>query len=162
MKKLDFNPAKSTKNFRDNYKLHDQAEDIGLSLLVQWGFRFERFGQDKRYEKLWEKGEDKPDMIIKYNGKSVLLDWKGKKSRGWLVNERAVKSYESWERKLDVKAAICFFAFDENRNLKDRRFAIVGEHKYVVSESKQWDKNKTVEFVDKLPVFNKENLIKLF
>ncbi len=162
MKELNFNPKKSTQEFRDNYKLHDLAEEVGLNLLVQWGFNFESFGKDRRYEKLWEKGEDKPDMIITYNGKSALLDWKGKQSKGWLVNERAVKAYENWERKLKMKVIVCFFVFNSSKILEDRRFAVVGIHPFVGSKNKQWDNNKTVEFADKLPVFNKENLISLF
>ena len=59
MKNLDFKPAKSTEDFRSNYKLHDIAEFNGKNLLVQWGFKCSDFGEDNRYKKVWEKGEDK-------------------------------------------------------------------------------------------------------
>ena len=90
MKKLDFNPSKSTDDFRKNYKLHDIAEYNGKNLLTQWGFKCTEFGEDNRYKKVWEKGEDKPDTIISYNDRSALLDWKGKHGSTWLVNERAI------------------------------------------------------------------------
>jgi len=75
MKELDFRPAKSKEEFRSNYKLHDLSEQVGKNLLVQWGFDFKTLGEDKRYQKLWEKGEDKPDIILTSKGKSALLDW---------------------------------------------------------------------------------------
>lgn len=160
MEELDFQPAKSTKDFRENYKLHDFAERTGKDLLVQWGIRFKKFGDDKRFEKLWEKGEDKPDLVITYNNKFGLLDWKGKHSTKWIVNTRAVKAYERWQHKFNVPVIICFISFDEQNCIKDRRFTIINYHKYVYNKHKQWDKNKTVEYKIDLPVFNKENLLK--
>ena len=109
MKKLDFNPSKSTKDFRKNYKLHDIAEYYGRNLLIQWGFSCTEFGEDNRYKKVWEKGEDKPDAIITYNGRSALLDWKGKHGSTWLVNERAIKSYKKWKAEIDLPLIVAFF-----------------------------------------------------
>ena len=160
MKELDFHPAKSKEEFRSNYKLHDLAERAGKNLLVQWAIDFKMFGEDKRYEKLWEKGEDKPDVIINYKGKQALLDWKGKHSKTFLVNTRAIKSYERWQIKFNIPVIIAFIVFDENNNLIDRRFAFLPVHEFVESEKTQWDKNKTVEFKEDLPKFTKENLIK--
>lgn len=160
MKKLDFRPAKSKEAFRGNYKLHDLAETTGKNLLVQWGFNFKNFGQDRRYEKLWEKGEDTPDAIISYRGKTALLDWKGKHKPGWMVNYRAVKSYEKKQADLKLKTIICFFVFDEKEFVIERRFAIVGKNNYAVSKNKQWDKNTTVEFNEDIPKFTKENLLR--
>lgn len=160
MKKLDFRPAKSKEEFRSNYKLHDLAERAGKNLLVQWGIEFKEFGEDKRYEKLWEKGEDKPDVIIDYKGKRALLDWKGKHTKIFLANSRAIKSYEQWREKLILPIIIAFLVFDEQNNLIDRRFAFLPNHKYEESKRKQWDKNSTVEFNEELPKFTKENLIR--
>ncbi len=113
MKKLDFNPHKSKEAFRNNYKLHDFAEVYGKNLLIQWGFTFHEFGKDKRYEKVWEKGQDKPDLIIEYKGKKALLDWKGKHKNVWLVNKRAVDSYFVWREKLKIPVFVCFAVLDE-------------------------------------------------
>lgn len=159
MKELDFRPAKSKEEFRSNYKLHDLSEQVGKNLLVQWGFEFKVFGEDKRYEKLWEKGEDKPDIILTVKEKKVLLDWKGKRTRTFLVNERAVKSYERWKYNLNMPVIVAFLIFDEQYKLVDRRFAVLGKHKHAVSKARQWDKNTTVEFIEELPLFNKENIL---
>lgn len=165
MKRLDFKPAKSGGMFRKNYKLHDIAELAGKNLLVQWNIKFLPFGQDRRREKLWEGGEDKPDLEISWNGKTALLDWKGKHSPRFKVNERAVKSYEQWRKKLNKPVVICFFIIDKkkegNISIINRRFAELGLHKYEIIKKKEWDKNSTVEFKEELPVFNKKNLIDL-
>lgn len=160
MKELDFKPAKSKTEFHQNYRLHDYAENICKSLLTQWGIQFKKFGDDKRYEKLWEKGEDKPDLIINYEGKSALLDWKGKRKPNWIVNKRAIDSYRKWQDKLNCPVIIAFFLFDSQNNLNDRRFAFLPVHSYNLSEQRQWDKNKTVEFSKDLPKFTKDLLIK--
>jgi hypothetical protein len=160
MEELDFHPLKSKEDFRKNYKLHDLAEQAGKNLLVQWGIDFAEFGEDKRYEKLWEKGEDKPDLIIHYKNKLALLDWKGKHSTAFLVNTRAVKAYLLWHKKMKMPVVISFLVFDEQRNLIDRRFAFLPAHEFINSKNEQWDKNKTVEFNENLPKFTKENLIK--
>lgn len=160
MKELNFQLSKSKDKFRSNYKLHDLAENAGKNLLVQWGIDFKNFGEDKRYEKVWEHGEDKPDALISYNGKSVFLDWKGKHGKSFILNERAVKSYERWCDKYNTSIVIVFFLFDDKNNLIDRRFAHIPGHKYVGIENKQWDKNKTVKFKEELPKFTKENLVK--
>lgn len=160
MKTLDFTPKKSTEAFRKNYRLHDLAEEMGKNLLVQWGVRFNNFGEDKRYEKVWEMGTDKPDIIITYKGRSALIDWKGKRKPVWLVNKRAVDSYFVWSKKLNLPILICFFVFDGSGILKERRFAFLGKHNYTESVNKQWDKNQTVEFQNNLPEFTKECLLK--
>lgn len=160
MKELDFKPAKSKEDFRKNYKLHDLAETTGKNLLTQWGFDFVQFGEDRRFEKLWEGGKDKPDVVIKFKGKLCLLDWKGKHKSGWIVNTRAVNSYLMWNQKLNLPVVIVFFVFNEDNTLKDRRFAFLPVHKYVESEKKQWDKNSTVIFRDDLSEFTKDNLVK--
>ncbi|MGD8782553.1 MAG: hypothetical protein PVH88_26800 [Ignavibacteria bacterium] len=159
MKNLNFNPFKSTEDFRKNYQLHDAAENTGKNLLTQWGIIFNPFGEDKRYSKVWEKGEDKPDLIISYKNKPAFLDWKGKRKNKWLVNERAIKSYKAWSEKFNVPVIIVFFVFNESMELTGRKFALVGNHSYKQSAEKQWDKNRTVEFQFELPDFNKANFI---
>ena len=161
MEKLSFKPFKEKSKFRSNYKLHDHAEFHGNNLLVQWGVSFIPFGEDRRLEKLWEKGNDKPDIIIEYKGKFSLLDWKGKQSNLFLANKRAVESYIRWEEKTGMPVFLAFLVFDEKLNLSDRRIARLGFHNFRESENLQWDKNKTIMFKTDLPKFTKENLIVL-
>ena len=160
MKALDFKPHKSTEEFRNNYKLHDLAEECGKNLLIQWGISFEIFGKDRRYEKVWEKGKDKPDLIISYKGKEALLDWKGKHASKWLMNERAHKAYLEWKDKMKMRVLIGFFLFDKKENLIDVRVASVGNHLVKPSSAKEWDKNKTVEFDESIPRFTKAEVLK--
>jgi hypothetical protein len=160
MEELNFRPAKSKEKFRINYRLHDLAEKVGKNLLVQWGVDFKDFGEDKRYEKLWEKGEDKPDIILNYKNKFAFLDWKGKHTKTFLVNTRAIKAYQQWHLKINIPVIITFMIFDEQNDLIDRRFAFLPKHEFINSKSKQWDKNKTVEFEAGLPKFTKENVLK--
>ena len=160
MKQLDFSPEKSTGEFRKNYKLHDLAELYGKNLLIQWGFTFEEFGKDKRFEKVWEGGQDKPDLIIEYKGKKALLDWKGKHKAAWLTNKRAASSYEKWQEKFNIPAFICFAVFTSHNSLSDFRFACLGFHNYIFSTGKEWDKNDTIEFNSGLPEFTKANILK--
>ena len=160
MENLDFRPSKSKEDFRKNYKLHDLAEYNGKNLLTQWGIKFREFGQDKRYEALWEKGKDKPDLLISVNNKKVFLDWKGKNGRTWLVNKRAVEAYKMWMSKYSLPVIIVFFVFNNEKEITEKRFAVLGKHKYADSIKKQWDKNLTVEFSEELPEFSKANLVK--
>lgn len=160
MKELDFKPHKSKEDFRNNYKLHDLAEQLGKNLLIQWGIKFEIFGKDRRYEKVWESGKDKPDLIISYKGKDALLDWKGKHASRWLMNERAYNAYLDWKNKMNMPVFIAFFLFDEKENLVDNRVAVVGTHAAKQSKSKEWDKNRTVEFDESIPQFKKAEVLK--
>ncbi len=159
MKDLDFRPSKSKSDFRKNYKLHDLAEYQGKNLLTQWGIGFIEFGEDQRYERVWEKGEDKPDLILNLKNQRAFLDWKGKHSSKWLVNERAAKSYEHWSERHKIPVIIAFMVFDESNILIERRFAFLNFHNYIFSSDRQWDKNRTVEFNFELPEFNKANII---
>ena len=161
MKNLDFNPSKSTADFRKNYKLHDIAEFNGKNLLLQWGFKCTEFGEDNRYKKVWEKGADKPDAIISYKDKSALLDWKGKRGSTWLINERAFNSYEKWSKEFGLPIVIAFFVVDNDDRIVNRNFAVLGLHSHKISLKRQWDKNKTVEFQKDIPTFTKANLLKL-
>jgi len=160
MKELDFKPHKSKEEFRNNYKLHDMAEECGKNLLIQWGIKFDLFGKDRRYERVWEKGKDKPDLIISYKGKDALLDWKGKHTSKWIMNERAYKAYLDWKNKINMPVFVAFFLFDEKENLIDNRVAAIGIHIPNQSKEKEWDKNKTVEFENSLSPFTKSELLK--
>ena len=159
MKVWDFDPLKSGEEFRHNYKLHDLAESQGKRMLKDWGFTFNDFGMDKRNEKVWEKGEDKPDLIMSYNGRRALLDWKGKHKSVWLINKRAFISYRTWMKKFGVPVFVCFFVFDNLNAIQDIRFACIGRHSFLESKGKEWDKNATVEFEMDLPEFTKENML---
>lgn len=161
MKKLDFQPQKSKEDFRKNYKLHDLAEYNGKNLFAQWGIDFNDFGDDKRYERVWEKGKDKPDVIAEYKNFKFLVDWKGKAKEAFWVNKRAIDSYKNWSDKLGLEMVICFFVFDKQNHLKDRKFAIISKHKYNLVENKAWDRNKVVQFEANLPKFTKNNLLTL-
>lgn len=161
MKNLDFTPAKSTNDFRNNYKLHDIAEFNGKNLLTQWGFKCSNFGEDNRYKKVWEKGEDKPDSIISYKNKSALLDWKGKRGSKWLVNERAIKSYDKWSEEFGLPVVVAFFVIKDGGEIIKRNFAILNKHSHSISQRKQWDKNTTIEFQNDIPEFTKANLINI-
>lgn len=161
MKKLNFTPAKSKEDFRKNYELHDLAEYHGKNLLTQWGIDFKNFGEDKRYEKVWESGADKPDVVITEHDKTAFIDWKAKQSSKYLINERAYNSYLGWSEKQNIPVIIVFFMFDDQRNLTGKKAARLGIHTCVKSKQKQWDKNTTVEFTDELPDFTRQNLIKL-
>ena len=160
MEDLNFQPHKSKEEFRKNYKLHDLAEQFGKNLLIQWGFRFEIFGKDRRYEKVWEGGKDKPDLIISYKGKEALLDWKGKHSPRWIMNERSYQSYLAWKNKMNMPVFIAFFLLDEKDNLLETRVAAIGVNTTKQSQSIEWDKNKTVEFDESLPIFTKAEILK--
>lgn len=161
MQKLDFKPTKSKEDFRKNYKLHDLAEYHGKNLFSQWGIDFKDYGKDRRYERVWEKGEDKPDIVAEYNNIQFLIDWKGKNKNTFWVNKRAIDSYNNWSKKLNLPIVIAFFVFDRQNHLSDRRFAIISKHQYSISDNKAWDKNKVVKFEIDLPKFSRHNLISL-
>lgn len=158
MKKLNFQPAKTKADFRNNYKLHDFAEYHGKNLFFQWGIDFNDYGKDRRYERVWEKGEDMPDIIAEYKEIKFLIDWKGKSKKGFWVNKRAIDSYHNWSDKLSLPVVVVFFLF-ENNSLKDRRFALLNKHNYNVVDKDAWDKNKVITFQADLPKFTKLNLL---
>lgn len=161
MKKLDFQPSKSQSSFRRNYKLHDAASEAGFNLLTQWGMKFTPYGEDNRYSKEWEAGEDKPDVIVETHAGKAFIDWKAKTGKRFLANKRAVEAYEKWSHKMNAPVIIAFFVFDKgNKKLLERRCAVLGIDKYIVNEKKEWDKNSTVEFNENLPIFDKSNTIK--
>ncbi|PID57965.1 MAG: hypothetical protein CR986_08605 [Ignavibacteriae bacterium] len=158
MKKLDFQPVKSKQDFRKNYRLHDLAEYHGKNLLTQWGIDFKDFGKDKRYERVWEKGDDKPDIAAEFENIKFLIDWKGKSKNDYWVNKRAVESYKRWSKKLNVPIIVCFFIFNKDKSLQGRKFAMLSKHNYKEMNNKAWDKNNVVKFEKNLPKFAKLEL----
>jgi hypothetical protein len=161
MKKLDFKPYKSKDDFRNNYKLHDMAEEFGKNLLTQWGVSFKPFGEDRRYQPVWEKGEDKPDILISYKGKEALLDWKGKRSPNWILNKRAAESYLRWSNQLQIPVILSFFIFSEEMTLITSRCLCISNESFSTETSKAWDKNEVVELLKEPIPFTKPNLLKL-
>jgi hypothetical protein len=54
---------------------------------------------------------------------------------------------------------ICFFVFDEENNLVEKRFADISKTRYKEKSLQAWDKNKVVEFEDELPELLKPNFV---
>ncbi len=161
MEKLEFDPKKSERSFRKNYSLHDKAAEIGCSLLIKWAIDFKEFGEDKRYKKLWEKGEDKPDVLVETKFGKALLDWKAKHGKHFLINKRAFNAYQQWMDKLSVPVFVAFFLFNKNSTLIDRRIARIDLHTPKDCPDVQWDKNKTVEFEENIPQFTQNVFLNL-
>lgn len=162
MKNLDFSTKYISDISRIDYNLHGLAENMGKNLLIQWGIKYKSFKHNKMYKKVWQKGKNKPDVLITYRSKSALLDWNGRHLNNWIINKKAVDSYFIYADKLKIPVVICFFVFDDEGILTDRRFAFLSKHNYIEIKAKHWNKNKTVEFKKKLPVFTKENLLNHF
>lgn len=103
MKPLDFQPIKDKETFQRNYQLHDAAIKIAKPKLLKLGFKFKKFGEDKRNELVWEKGEDKPDCFLIYDEKIIgLIDWKGKTKKTYWMNKRAYDSYLKWGQQYNL------------------------------------------------------------
>jgi hypothetical protein len=76
------------------------------------------------------------------------------------MNERAYKSYLDWKNKMNMPVFVAFFLFDEKESLINNHLAVIGIHQSKISSTKEWDKNKTVEFDNSLPTFTKSEIIK--
>jgi len=162
MEELTFRPYKSKNDFRKNYKLHDLAEAAGKNLLVHWGIDFKPFGEDNRYTRVWEKGDDKPDAVITYKGKEALLDWKGKHAEQWMMNKRAALAYQRWGEKFSVPVFVCYVVFTKENFVKEIRFVNLRRHSFQTEEKKAWDKNEVVVLTETPPLFTKANLLKFW
>ncbi len=141
MKKLDFDVIKSREKFLDNYQSSDKAAEIGDALLRKHGFEPVPFGEDRRNERVWEAGKDKPDRKIFKNGHELaLLDWKGKNGDYWMINERAYRGYLEWAASLGLPVYVAIWSFKSN------------DGKYIklppksIMKKEQWDNNIVVEF----------------
>ncbi len=73
MKDLDFRVIKDEKKFLANYDLSDLAAAMGDTLLRSSGLEPVPLGEDRRNERVWEAGEDKPDRRIRKNGREIAL-----------------------------------------------------------------------------------------
>jgi hypothetical protein len=76
------------------------------------------------------------------------------------MNERAYQSYLAWKNKMNMPVFIAFFLLDEKGGLLETRVATIGAYTPTQSKSKEWDKNKTVEFDESLPAFSKAEILK--
>jgi len=110
-------------------------------LLRKNGFDPVPFGEDRRNERVWEKGKDKPDRKILKNGRGIaLVDWKGKSKDYWMINERAYNGYLGWSDKLKLPVYVAIWSFQS------------GQGKFIklpagtVSKKTEWDRNAVVVF----------------
>ena len=68
-------------------------------------------------------------------------------------------SYEKWSAEIGLPLIVVFFVVDKSEKITKRKFALLNKHSHKVSSTKQWDKNKTIEFQKDLPDFTKVNLL---
>lgn len=103
MKSLETEPIKTGEQFRDNYKKHDLARDIVLAYMKQRHIKVIDYGDDRREERVWEAGKDKPDAIIWHPELQLaFVDWKGHKDDKWMLNERAYDSYIRYSENYEI------------------------------------------------------------
>ena len=116
MKELDFNPIKSKRKFLENYELSDRAAQMGDEMLRKNGFTPVPFGEDRRNERVWEVGKDKPDRKILRDSREIaLVDWKGKSKDYWMINERAYNGYLEWGSNLKLPVYVAIWSFQSNQ-----------------------------------------------
>ncbi|MCX8010102.1 MAG: hypothetical protein N3A61_03025 [Ignavibacteria bacterium] len=161
MQTLNIKPFKSKETFRKNYELHDKAVRIGEDLLKLWKIGFQEFGSDKRYERVWEKGKDKPDLILFYDNKNIaLLDWKAKRTSTYILNKRAYQAYNEWHQKFKLPVVVAFILFNNKLEFQEAKFVIIPDVVVIEQKEKVWDKNIVVKINSKLFNFTRENLLK--
>src|SRR6266566_769229 len=141
LKKLDFDPVKSKRRFLENYELSDRAAQMGDDMLRKNGFDPVPFGEDRRNERVWEMGKDKPDRkILKDSREIALVDWKGKSKDYWMINERAYNGYLEWGNKLKLPVYVAIWSFQTEQG----RFIKLPAGK--ISKRTEWDRNAVVTF----------------
>jgi hypothetical protein len=141
LRRLGFDPLKSKDKFLENYQLSDKAARIGDKLLRSNGFDPIPFGEDRRHERVWEEGKDKPDRKILKNDREIaLLDWKGKSKDYWMINERAYNGYVAWSIKLKLPVYVAIWSFQSDQG----RFTKLPLA--TISRTTQWDKNVVIIF----------------
>ena len=117
---------------------------MGDQLLRKNGFDPIPFGEDKRNERVWEMGKDKPDRKILKNGREIaLLDWKGKSRDHWMINERAYNSYLEWSNNLKLPVYVAIWSFQSDRG------KFIKLPAGTVSKKTEWDRNPVVVFQPK-------------
>ncbi len=141
LKKLEFDPVKSKGRFLENYELSDKAARMGDEMLRSHGLDSVPFGEDRRSERVWEKGADKPDRKVLRRRRAVaLLDWKGKSKDYWMINERAYNGYLGWSIKLKLPVYVAIWSFQSGKG-KFIKLPLA-----TFSKTTQWDKNVVVVF----------------
>ncbi len=150
MEGRDFRVIKSGEQFLRNYKLHDKSESIGCKILNNYGYATIPFGEDRRYEKVWEAGKDKPDcFIIKKEDpdkrKLCMLDWKAKRSDSYKINERAYKSYIEIIGKINLKCIIAVAVFKKEA-VSSFKYFLLPDEDLIQKRKREWDGNYTVIF----------------
>lgn len=150
MKEKDFKVIKTEKEFQRNYNLHDLAEAAGTKILKAKGYSTRVFGEDRRYEAVWEAGEDKPDCFVVKSSNTesnlCLLDWKGKKSDGFMINERAYNSYIKICNSIKLPLIIAMAKINNSNEITSFVYFILPNTEIVAGKKTMWDKNVVVEF----------------
>ena len=141
MKELDFKVIKDEKTFLENYDLSDRVAAMGDALLRKNGLEPLPFGEDRRNQRVWEAGKDRPDRKILKNGREIaLLDWKGKSKDYWMINERAYNGYVAWSIELHLPVYIAIWSFESHQG----RFIKLPVA--ALSKTTEWDGNIVVVF----------------
>ena len=152
MKELKNKVIKTTKQFHINYSLHDIAEAEGVKILSNLGYEACAYGEDRRYDNVWEAGEDKPDCSIirkKEKGEVLcLLDWKGKRSSGYMINKRAYDSYLKISQNIQKSVIIAMAKMDTKKKITAFKYFVMPEEGLVVGSKIMWDGNVVVLFSD--------------
>jgi len=117
---------------------------MGDDMLRKNGFDPVPFGEDRRNERVWEVGMDKPDRKIVKTGREIaLLDWKGKSGDYWMINQRAYNAYLEWGLKLKLPVYVAIWSFQTNIG----KFIKLPAGK--VSKGTEWDRNAVITFDSK-------------
>ena len=114
---------------------------MGDDMLRNHGFDSDPFGEDRRNERVWEVGKDKPDRKISKDGREIaLVDWKGKSKDYWMINERAYNGYLEWSSKLKLPVYVAIWSFKSGQG---KFIMLPGGN---VSKNTEWDRNAVVIF----------------
>jgi hypothetical protein len=117
---------------------------MGDDMLRKNGFDPVPFGEDRRNERVWEVGKDKPDRKVVKSGREIaLLDWKGKSRDYWMINQRAYNAYLQWGIKLKLPVYVAIWSFQS----KMGKFAKLRSG--LVSTATEWDLNAVIMFHSK-------------
>jgi len=141
VKDLKFDPLKSEEKFLENYRLSDRAAEMGDEMLRKNGFDSVPFGEDRRNERVWEVGEDRPDRKVLRDGREIaLVDWKGKSKDYWMINERAYNGYLKWSNKLGLPVYVAIWSFQINLG------KFIKLPAGTLMKGTEWDKNSVIKF----------------
>lgn len=135
-------------SLKDNYQLHDRAEQEVVVRLVAEGYDVVQRGIDMRDDD-GEDGliySDEMDFEIRWNGKPVaLLDVKSKSSQKWMgwFNERHYESYYEWAEELDVPVFVAMFHVQTAPSGDDEEIELAtGEFVFEVGVGEKYDRVK--------------------